>query len=148
MKDGYPEQKELNLITKWDVEDVFNLLDFIEERWWMPDWGYEKKWGKDHIHNKPVIFLNLHTGGWSGNEDIINNLLRNQMFRMMWYSQWNRGGRYRFEINPYNIGYITASEMANNLKVSRQAIHKGCKAGHYKSIKIGNKLMLFKKIEL
>ena len=138
----YPEENELFLIEKWDTSDVINLLSYIEERWWSADWGFNMKWGKDHIHNtRPVIYLELHTGGWSGNESLIYALLNNQMFNIMWYSQWNRGGHFRFEINPYQVGYKTANELAKEKKVTRQAIHK---SKDYDRIQVSDRLILFR----
>jgi hypothetical protein len=110
-KDGYPEEKELKLIQKWNVHDVMNLIDYIEERWWMPDWGFKKEWGRDYS-NDNTLYLELHTGGWSGNESIIHALLKNTFFNIMFYSQWNRGGHYKFEINMQTIGYKPANELA------------------------------------
>jgi hypothetical protein len=124
MKDGYPEDYELRKIQKWKLEDTVNLLDFIESIWWTPDWGFIKEWGKDHIHNHPVINLALHTGGWSGNEEIMDSLLKNMMFKIMFYSQWNRGGHYKFEIDPQRIGYKLVSEFCKENNVSRQYVWK------------------------
>ena len=125
MKEGYPEDFELRKIQKWNTSDVINLIDFIESIWWTPDWGFRKTWGKDHIHKKRhVINLELHTGGWSGNEDVINALLKNTMFKIMWYSQWNRGGHYRFEIDPLVIGYKLVSEFCKEHNKSRQYVWK------------------------
>jgi hypothetical protein len=137
----YPEESELSLIEKWDTSDIINLLSFIEDRWWCKDWGFIKSWDKDLIHGKPIIKLELHTGGWSGNESIIYALLKNWMFKTMWYSQWNRGGHYRFEINPCQIGYKTANEIAKEKGITRQAIHKSKK---YDRIQVSDRLILFR----
>lgn len=137
----YNTDKEMRLIEKWDVNEVFTLLDYIEERWWSTDWGFKKVWSKERLHNKPVIKLELHTGGWSGNEDIINALLKNQMFKMLWYYQWNRGGHFIFEINPFNIGFKSANEIAKEKSITRQAVHK---SKEYERIKVSDRLYLFR----
>jgi len=140
----YNTNKELRLIEKWDVKEVFTLLDYIEGLWWNKEWGFIKKWGRDDLHNKPVVKLELHTGGWSGNEDIINALLKNQMFTMLWYSQWNRGGHYKFEIDPFNIGFEPAGEIARKKGITRQAIHK---SKEYEKLKTSDKVFLFREIK-
>lgn len=85
---------------------------------------FKKSWGVERIHKSPVINLELHTGGWSGNEVIISALLQNRMFITMWYKKWERGGHYYFEINPFNCGYMLVSKYAKEKKISRQAIFK------------------------
>jgi hypothetical protein len=121
--DGYPEQHELDAIGNWDIKDAFNLIDYIKERWTYND-SFRMKWDKDKLFNKPVLLLEMHTVGWSGNESIINALLENQFFSMMWYKKWERGGHYYFEVNPLGIGYKKVAEMAKEKGVSRQCIHK------------------------
>ena len=142
MKDEYPTTSELKQIKDWDINDFINLLSFIEDLWWSPDWGFKMEWGKDRLNNKrPVILLELHTGGWSGNEDIIYSLLENRMFKSLWYTQWNRSGHYRFEINPYNVGFESANELAKKAGISRQAVHKSDK---YEKLKVSQRVFLFR----
>lgn len=122
--EGYPEQHELNKIEQWDCNDVFSLLDYIKVRWNYADsGGFKTEWGND-MQTSPVLHLELHTIGGSGNEDIIEALLNNKMFNMMWYAKWERGGHYYFEIAPSQIGYQSVKDMADYLGVSRQYIHK------------------------
>lgn len=120
--EGYPEQSELDAIKNWDIKDAFNLIAYLEEKWCY-DTAIRKYWGKDNIHGRPVLFFELHTIGWSGNEDILNALLQNQMFSLMWYVKWERGGHYYFEINPFDIGYKKVCEMSKEKGISRQKIH-------------------------
>lgn len=120
--EGYPEQHELDAIKNWDIKDAFGLIEFIKERWAYND-AIRMEWGKDKLFKKPVLFLEMHTIGWSGNEDIINALLSNQMFSLMWYTKWERGGHYYFEVNPFGIGFKKVSEMSKEKGISRQRIH-------------------------
>jgi len=123
--EGYPEMSELILIEKWDCVDFSGLIDFIEERWAYAESGYfSKQWVKDKLFNNPELIVNMSTAGWSGNESIIDSLLKNMAFRLFWYYSWKRGGHYVFKINPFNVGYISVAEMAKKKGVSRQAIHQ------------------------
>ena len=81
MSDEYPRDEELLRLKKWDFfkEPVTDFIGEIERLWWMPDWGFSLK-------GKKVLRLELHTGGWSGNESII-----------CWIKS-QRGGHYWFEI--------------------------------------------------
>jgi len=91
-KDGYPDDNELKTIEEWDVlkSNVSGLLDFIVDRW---------RWADRQIirdENK----VELHTGGWSGNEEILGALRANLMFWTLCWMKSERGGHYWFEIPP------------------------------------------------
>lgn len=105
MKEGYPEDQELELIEKWSVKDVRGLLDFIKERWWMPDWGFMQETVASTGNNsdKPHLKVALHTGGWSGNESIMEALQNNRVFWMLFHTKWERGGHFYFEIPTANL---------------------------------------------
>lgn len=123
--EGYPEEYELKLIEQWDWRDVFGLIDYIGDRWAYGGHGFRKSWGKSKYSKRSVLFLELHTGGWSGNEEIINALLANYMaVAVLGYKQWNTGGHYKFEVDPFKVGFKPVSEIAAEQKVSRQYIHK------------------------
>lgn len=124
-EDNYPEAHELEQIKKWDFKDFTNLLNFIQDIWAYADMGYfKRRWTKDKWSGKPILEVELHTGGWSGNEDIINALLENKHFSMCWYSKWEKGGHYYFEINPFNVGFMTVKEYCLKHKCSKQYVSK------------------------
>lgn len=141
--EGYPEQEELDLIENWDYKDFLGLLDYLEERWTYGDWGFKKVWGKDGLFKKPVINLELHTGGWSGNESLVDALLRNRIISALWYKSWNRGGHHYFEIKP--LGYELVSDYCKENKISRQAVHKSKEKYDWITISAGKNLIKPKK---
>jgi len=140
MKNGYPEKHELNLIKNWNVKDSFGLINYIHERW---NWKnlVTSKWEKQGFDKRPVFVVKFITGGWSGNEDLIDALLENDIFETMWYDQWQRGGKFTFVINPTQIGYKKASELAIELGITRQWIHRDNK---FESIQISKGSKLFR----
>lgn len=91
-KDGYPDEKELKTIQEWDVigeaNEISDLLAYLEELWRWPDSGFSLE-GKT---------LELHTGGWSGNEDIIIALEQNRLFWSLYWKKSVRGGHYYFDL--------------------------------------------------
>lgn len=90
--DGFTAD-DLRLIANWSYDDIEGLLDFVEGIWWMPDWGFQKE-------EMPEGWsLELHTGGWSGNEQIIQALQRNFMFWAMCWLKSERGGHYYFKVS-------------------------------------------------
>lgn len=97
--EGYPTEEFLELLKTYKPSDELPLIKFIKDvlryGWYMEDWGFVLK--------KPyrgIQKLELHTGGWSGNEETIRALLSNIQFThfKMRYVQWRTGGHYYFEI--------------------------------------------------
>lgn len=88
-ENGYPTDEDLEAIEKYDVlkNGVDGLLDMLEGLW---HYGhpYFIREGKK---------LELHTGGWSGNEEIIGALQKNYFWFFYWQKS-ERGGHYYFKI--------------------------------------------------
>ncbi len=86
--EGYPEGRELRRIKKWDaIKDVHGLIEYIREMW-----RYTSYFSWD----PGTEMLELHTAGWSGNEDIIDALKENAMFWALYWERSERGGHYYF----------------------------------------------------
>jgi hypothetical protein len=88
MSDEYPSDEDLERIMDWPISDAPAMLDFVHSLWWAPEFGWRRgdRW------------LDVSTGGWSGNEDIISALQRNTMFWMFCWESSRRGGHYRFDL--------------------------------------------------
>ena len=103
---GYPDKASLERIKRWDIlqDGIDGLLDLIEEN---------TKWADRQIERsgKNVIRYVYHTGGWSGNEDVIGVLHHNLFFWSMFWVKSIRGGHYYFKIKR---------ESVSNALVSRQ----------------------------
>ncbi len=88
--DGYPSVKTLLTIETWPIcskQNCLDLLNFCIATWYYKEGAFkEKDW---YVFN---------TGGWSGNESVINAMECNRMFWITcWYSS-QRGGHYKFKI--------------------------------------------------
>lgn len=93
-EEGYPTDEALLFIESYDLKNrgVEDLLNFIGEIWYFEDWGFIRDGNK----------LELHTGGWSGNEDIIRALRPTFFWTFCWESE-RRGGHYYFDnLNRFN----------------------------------------------
>ncbi len=88
MSERYPTDEELAKVREWDTTngDWHEFMDYVEEIWWMPDWGWRRK--------GDVYYVS--TGGWSGNEDIVAEMQHNMMFWVMYWYSSRRGGHYIF----------------------------------------------------
>lgn len=95
---GYPRAEALGLIGKWNISDdgIEDLLDLIRTVWWYPARHFELRSGQD-VLDKPCWILELHTGGWSGNESVIEALGQTTFWWLCWLSS-RRGGHFEFEI--------------------------------------------------
>jgi len=95
-EDGYPTTEELIEIKKLAEEvsgaGVARLVEFLET-----------VWNHDGIKKKPKS-LELHTLGWSGNEDIIGVLSQTAFWFVCWQKS-ERGGHFCFKY-PKFIGGI------------------------------------------
>lgn len=85
-KHGYPEDHELDKIKSWPYDDPLGLIWYIEDLW-----KYEEYFSFDDNN------LELHTGGWSGNEDIIEALQSTMFWKFYWVIS-RRGGHYFFKL--------------------------------------------------
>ena len=92
--DGYPTDNTLDIISNYPIKskaDCKELLESIYEIWTYKDYWHQTFIPED---NRYII----STGGWSGNESIIQALEDNTMFWVLcWYSS-RRGGHYEFDV--------------------------------------------------
>ncbi len=95
---GYPDDASLEAIKNWDhvwkedgmTLDLEGLLSLVRDNLKYadgPGWSSYDRQGN---------LLAIHTGGWSGNEDTIDALMSNWMFRSLCWRQTHRGGHYYF----------------------------------------------------
>lgn len=90
--DVYPTETELESIEKWPIgssADITALLDVVRAMWWCRENG---------VVRSAENIWELHTWGWSGNEDIIEALQKNLIFWGVAWVSSRRGGHYEFEV--------------------------------------------------
>ena len=92
-KDGYPTEAILKTIETWSfteksIEDFLNLIKCL--------WSYPDRYV---LSGKRILRLYLSTGGWSGNENVIEAMQRNAIFWMMCWQKSVRGGHFWFRID-------------------------------------------------
>ena len=101
-ENGYPDQRALSDIASWDLTKlgIYGLLEKIKKN---------TKWAdrQVEIKGKRVIRFVYHTGGWSGNENVIDALERNTLFWILFWQKSVRGGHYYFKIeHPERYPFI------------------------------------------
>jgi hypothetical protein len=107
-EDGYPTDEELETIEKWPLEKGYDkLMEFVYECWWSRDWGWQdstdgtdslKKDWPAHSPGELSTLYYISTGGWSGNESIIEALSQNFMFWSQCWVNHRTGGHFHFEV--------------------------------------------------
>ena len=105
-------------ITSWNIKKSNLLVDKLFDIWTYKNY-ISKKW-----KNNTTMILSLSTAGWSGNEEIIDALEKNQFFWLMFWTKSERGGRYTFEIDFSIIGFKTVSEFTKEMGFSRQYVNQ------------------------
>jgi hypothetical protein len=98
---GYPTDDELDTIRMFDPRGHPRAwFDLIKTVWWYPEWGWREEilpagfYGPDRAPQRTTT-LYLSTGGWSGNEEIIDYMHENPLWLQTWEST-RRGGHYMF----------------------------------------------------
>lgn len=72
--EGYPTEEIIEFITKYEPnEDIEDFAELIRSIWWCKGWGFRK------YRYKGRTKLELHTGGWSGNEEIMSAIESNRI---------------------------------------------------------------------
>ena len=88
MMNDYPTDEQLDIIAHWKMSDLGGMMAYIKPLWNYADCGY---WEEDDKEYR------ISTGGWSGNEDIIDAMRHNHIWWMMFWYQSRRGGHYIFK---------------------------------------------------
>lgn len=86
---GYPTEETLQTIREWDAMDWPGLMDYLHDAW--------------HDNGRFTLrdgHLELATGGWSGNEEILGALERNRCFHAFYWKSSSRGGLVIYERSP------------------------------------------------
>ena len=98
--DGYPTSDWIEFLKTYTPDESLPISKFVEtvlpNGWYMADWGFVLR-RKFNGKRK----LELHTGGWSGNEEVIDAIKSNVHLTHthMQYVMWKVGGHHYFEIN-------------------------------------------------
>lgn len=94
--DGYPDEDELRTILDWKAEAGYRgLMARVRSLWAYADWGWSEE---AHGPSPPTFVYSISTGGWSGNESLIEALEHNVMFWALCWQSSRRGGHYEFHV--------------------------------------------------
>lgn len=89
-ENGYPSEETLDTVRLWDYKNhgLSELMEFIGKAW-------NCKFGSWRKHEHVII---ASTGGWSGNEDLIDALHDTVYGKVAWsWMQEEKGGHFTFE---------------------------------------------------
>lgn len=93
-KDGYPTDATLESIRVWrpgEAVDYRPLFENVRGVWYYPEYFELRLDGKTY---------DVSTGGWSGNEELIEALRANTLCWLLCWVSSRRGGHHVFEL-PY-----------------------------------------------
>lgn len=101
-EDGYPTEEELATIEKWDAAPSFDfmpLVRHVQDLWSYPHYFSVDEDGQcEDASGAKCHVVEMSTGGWSGNESLLEALSNNNLFwSFCWYSS-KRGGHHVFHV--------------------------------------------------
>ena len=102
-REGYPTEETLQDIRNWKITDrvsASELMNFCFTAW--SDYG-TKAYTDWEGYVSGYTTCELHTGGWSGNEDIMGALMDNYVFWNFCWKESKRGGHYKFDLSTLPI---------------------------------------------
>lgn len=80
--DGYPTEETERAIANWDFRDIPGWLAYIKASW---NHHYGRMWRRGPL-------LKMATGGWSGNESVVEAMRKNSLLWSMLWESSHRGG--------------------------------------------------------
>ena len=90
--DGYPTMETCYKIRSWPTDDFKGMMEFVKSIW-----KYSEYWSEKETEEGTEYHLS--TGGWSGNEDLIQAMGENGMFWILCWHQSTRGGHFIFKVS-------------------------------------------------
>ena len=96
--DGYPTPEWIEFIEQFAPDKSMSIRDFLDnlkDSWWPNGEGFRLKRKYDR-----KVKLELHTNGWSGNEEMIDALNANTFLKAIYIrpKKWIVGGHYYYEV--------------------------------------------------
>mgnify|MGYP001164518289 FL=1 len=90
---GYPDEKVLEKIVAWDGKNSQEMLELIDQAW-------NHDYGDMTIESitTGVDRVELITGGWSGNEEVMYAISKNRLFNGLYWQKSERGGKHVYEV--------------------------------------------------
>lgn len=100
--DGYPTEGTLKEIAEWKGNNFRDFFAALKPVWRYadgPNWfGWTEEDAVSEVFDKPVHRYLLSTGGWSGNESLIEAMRENYVLWALTWWQERRGGHFIFEV--------------------------------------------------
>lgn len=89
----YPDEKLLEQIETWNGKNTQEMIEWIDQAW-------NHNYGDMNLESitTGVYRIELITGGWSGNEDVMSAIYKNRLFDSMYWQRSERGGKYVYEV--------------------------------------------------
>ena len=95
MDDDYPDEVAVKTIREWPhTRPWSDMLDLVKRNW---NWA-------DMMFNEVDGVYYLSTGGWSGNEELIDVMRSNFLFWSQCWISSRRGGHFLFSTRTQSLG--------------------------------------------
>jgi hypothetical protein len=113
--DGYPTEETLRRIREWSMKtpaDFIAVMDFAGRAWnhHYGSWRIARVLSQSVGEPKESDRYTFSTGGWSGNESVVDAIEHNRMLQMIGAYSWRRGGHYEYRFDAPKSPPSPASE--------------------------------------
>ena len=103
--DFEPTEEQLAKIRDWHYSDFPGLMRYIEDEVWIRDMGWFQNTNPmlEEVFDQDADdghYWACATGGWSGNEEIIEALQENVMFWACCWCGSMKGGYHEWHVKP------------------------------------------------
>lgn len=107
--DGYPTRKSLRSLRRF-----LNSLSVTDAGTWLvrgfPALVQTVRCGhvdvRENVQNPvggTVCVVEYSTGGWSGQEDLVQEVLKSPYLKLFYHTAWRKGGHYTFEVPMHQL---------------------------------------------
>lgn len=93
--DGYPTEWGITQLRGFTGGTPEQFVEMVRRLWWLPQL-IETAHTTDR-DGRPIVRIRLVTGGWSGNEEVIEEIDAT-WFRVLYWQSRHRGGLHVFEV--------------------------------------------------
>lgn len=93
--EGYPTKRALRKIRNWPIGKP-GFWEFVADCL-HPTYSTMEKYPMPYTIKWPSTKIEITTGGWSGSEEVMNEVMNHVYGRLYWAATF-RGGRFDFEV--------------------------------------------------
>lgn len=109
-------------LLDWEVSDIMGFLNKLKSIWWHGESAIKTQFKKNKLGEYALNF-EIHTLGWSDNEEIMESVYNSMVWDCFWVKT-ERGGHYYFQMDLKEFGWEKVSDFCIKHKTYRAYVYK------------------------